>query len=183
MSVTQEFQERIGHIDGLVQKLESSADPALRRTAKELMARLMELHGAGLDRMLEIVVEVKPELVGTLADDPLVGSLLILYGLHPDDFETRARRGVDKVRPLLRSHGVRVNPVTVTETSVHIKMTGGSSREMEAAIREALLEAVPDATEVVIEGVKPTSQASQFVPLSSLGRVKEPGLGTSPIPS
>ena len=47
MSVTQEFQDRMARIEGLVQKLEAGADPASRSTARELIQCLMELHGDG----------------------------------------------------------------------------------------------------------------------------------------
>jgi hypothetical protein len=183
MPVSQEFQERIGRIEGLVQKLETTGDPALRRIAKELMESLMELHGACLDRVLEIVVEAKPELVESLGNDSLVGGLLVLYGLHPEDFETRVRRGLDKARPLLRSHGARVDPVTISDHTVRMTMTGAGSQSLEASIREAVLEAAPDAAEVVIEGGKPAGQASSFVPLSSLRSVKGSTVTPSLIPS
>ena len=62
--------------------------------AKELMESLMELHGAGFDRILEIAAAAgNNDLIEAFARDNLVGSLLVLYGLHPDDFETRVRRG------------------------------------------------------------------------------------------
>ena len=168
MPATQEFQERIGRIEGLVQKLESVADPDLKRTAKELMESLMELHGAGLERILEIVSGAN--LVHLLAGDALVGSLLVLYGLHPDDFETRVRRGLDKVRPLLRSHGARIEVIAISETLVHVKIIGAGSSDLDTAVREAVIETAPDAAGVVIEG-KPAGQPPGFVPLSSLRAV------------
>jgi len=171
MGVTQDFQERIGRVDGLVQKLESAGDPALRRTAKELIESLMEIHGAGLERILDIVSnsgQIGAGLVQALAHDELVSSLLVLYGLHPDDFETRVRRGLDKVRPLLRSNGARLDILAVGDGAVHVKITGAVSADVEAAVREALLETAPDAADVAIEGGKPAPRASGFVPLASL---------------
>ena len=55
MRDTQEFQEQVGRIDGLVRKTRILPDPSLRGTARELVQSLMELHGAGLERILEIV--------------------------------------------------------------------------------------------------------------------------------
>ena len=106
MGETQEFQERVGRIDALVHKLDSAADPALRATAKELVQSLMELHGAGIRRMLEIVFddgENGSRIIESLGRDELVSSLLVLYDLHPDNFEARVQRAFEKVRPILRS--------------------------------------------------------------------------------
>lgn len=172
MRDTQEFQERIGRIDGLVQKLETAADPVLRRTAKDLVQSLMELHGAGFERLLEIVSEnnggTGAVLVQALGHDPLVSSLLVLYGLHPEDFETRVRRGLEKVRPQLRSEGAHAELITAAEATIHVKIVGAGSNNLEPEVRAALLETAPDATNVIIEGGIAAKQSSSFVPLSSL---------------
>jgi hypothetical protein len=171
MSVTQEFQDRVARIEGLVQKLESSGDPASRSGARELIQCLMELHGAGLERILEIMAsggDAAAGLIDSLARDALVSSLLVLYGLHPDHFETRVQRALDKVRPHLREHGAGLEALVVTESTVHIKITGGGPKELETAVREALFESAPDAVEVVIEGGKGHAAGSNFVPLASL---------------
>ena len=65
MSVTKEFQERVGRIDGLVRKLESSRDPTLRDTARDLIQSLMELHGTGLESILEIGARYWVDLIET----------------------------------------------------------------------------------------------------------------------
>jgi len=177
MSVTQEFQDRVARIEGLVHKLENSADPASRSSARELIQCLMELHGAGFERILEIVAsrgDAGIGLIDSLAKDELVSSLLVLYGLHPDDFETRVMRALDKVRPVLRERGAGVEALEATESTVRVKITGAGSKELETAVREALFECAPDAGEVIIEGAKGRlsesgrAGGSNFVPLSSL---------------
>ncbi|MGA2213785.1 MAG: NifU family protein [Bryobacteraceae bacterium] len=171
MSVTQEFQDRVARIEGLVQKLEGSADPASRGSARELIQCLMELHGAGIERILEIVDscgDAGGGLIASLGQDPLVSSLLVLYGLHPDNYETRVTRALDKVRPMLRERGAGLEALAVTESTVRVRITGAGSKELETAVREALFEAAPDAAEVVIEGAKGRAGGSNFVPLSSL---------------
>ena len=171
MSVTQEFQDRVARIEGLVQKLEASADPASRSTARELIQCLMELHGAGLERLLEIVAgsgDAASGLIDSVARDELVSSLLVLYGLHPDDFETRVMRALDKVRPVLRERGAGLEALAGSENMVRVKITGAGSKELEKVVREALFESAPDAAEVVIEGGKVRAGGSNFVPLASL---------------
>jgi hypothetical protein len=170
MPATQEFQEQIGRIDKLVQKLDSS-DPSLRGTARDLIQSVMQLHGAGLERILEIVSSTGGDagalLVKTLGQDELVSSLLVLYGLHPEDFETRVRRALDKVQPLLRSRGASLDVVAIAEDQVRL-ILNGASPDLQAVVREALFETAPDALDVSIEGGVERSRSSSFVPLTSL---------------
>jgi hypothetical protein len=171
MTVTQEFQERVGRIDELVRKLESSRDPSLRETARDLIQSLMELHGAGIERILEIVSGSGGDggaVVESLAHDELVSSLLVLYGLHPEDFETRVRRGLDKMRPVLRAQGASLHEIEIAGDRVRLTLSGSASKDLQEAVREALLETAPDAVDVAIEGGVDRPQSSGFVPLTSL---------------
>jgi len=171
MSATKDFQDRIARIEGLVQKLENSGDPASRSSARELIQSLMEMHGAGLERILEMVADrgdAGAALIDSMGRDELVSSLLVLYGLHPDDFETRVRRALDKVRPTLRESGAGLEDLVITESTVHVRISGAGSKELEKAVREALFETAPDAVEVIVEGGKVRAGGSNFVPLTSL---------------
>src|SRR5579863_5941939 len=97
------LQEQMRQIDRIVQHLET-VDPDARATAKELVQLLMDLNAAGLERMLEIVSQTGmagEDILHRFTRDPLASSVLLLYGLHPVDLETRVRRALDKVRPLL----------------------------------------------------------------------------------
>jgi len=79
-------------IEGLLRKIESLPDAEARDTTIALVQALMEFHGAGLDRMMEIIAESGPggySLFDDFAANDLVGSLLLLYGLHPQPIETR----------------------------------------------------------------------------------------------
>lgn len=168
MSERREFQERIGRIEGLIHKLDSIADPALRSDVRELLAAVMELQGAGFGRILEIAAnsgEAAPAIMDAMGDDPLVGCLLVLHNLHPHDLETRVNRAIGKLRPLLRSRDAHLESIRVAEGGVRVKLVGDASGDLESTVREALLEAAPDASEVIIET---TRKPAGFVPLSSL---------------
>jgi NifU-like domain len=171
MRDTQEFQEQVGRIDELVRKLEQSPDPSSRGTARDLVQSLMELHGAGLERILAIVSSTGGEagaVLVQLSHDELVSSLLVLYGLHPENFETRVRRGLDKIRPFLRARGASLEVVAIEGERVRFKITGPASTDLQEAVREALLETAPDATDIAIEGGVDKAPSSSFVPLTSL---------------
>ena len=47
MADDRDFREDMQRIGGLVQEIESIADPAVRAATKDLVQSLMDLHGAG----------------------------------------------------------------------------------------------------------------------------------------
>lgn len=175
MTESREFREQVGRIDGLVREIES-ADPASRAVAKELIQSLMDLHRAGIERLLEIVLkggDAGERMVRSLSADELVSSLLVLYDLHPDDFETRANRGVEKARQLLARRGAKVEVLALGQGIVRLQLDNGghgcgsTAKDLESIVREALFETAPDAVDVVVEGAE-EQPASGFVPLASL---------------
>ena len=175
MTDNQEFRDQVARIEGLIGSLESAADPALRAAAKNLVQSVMDLHAGAIDRILEILSkagEPGAALMRALATDELVSSVLVLYDLHPDDFETRVHRGVEKARQALARRGADVQVLAIESLGVRLKIESGHScgstlNDLETLVRETLLAAAPDATEILVE--TPSAQpASTFVPLASL---------------
>ncbi|MGH9903162.1 MAG: NifU family protein, partial [Pyrinomonadaceae bacterium] len=123
-----EFQQRMQQFEELIREFETEADPATRDKVAELVRLLMDFHGAGLERMTEIVAgagEPGGAIFDDFARDALVGSLLLLYGLHPAGVETRVRAALDKVRPLLRTHGGEVELLGVKDGVVRLRLDRG----------------------------------------------------------
>ncbi len=187
MSESQELRDRVARIDGLIQELELTADPASRAAAKELVQSLMDLHGGAIQRILEIVSkrgDVGSSIINSLGTDELVSSLLVLYDLHPDDFETRVRRGLEKAHKFANSRSADIEVLAIGTGTVHVRIgatghsCGSTARDIQSAIREALFETAPDATDVVIEGTE-DQPASGFVPLATLHPTN--GTGTRPL--
>src|SRR4051794_16609207 len=110
------IQHSAERVEELIGKLEASTDPAVRASVRELIQELMEVHGAALEKMMEIISRVDDLVKHALADDPLVSSLLLLYGLHPDDLNTRVSRAVEKMRQYLRKHGGEIREVSISES-------------------------------------------------------------------
>ncbi|MBV9770816.1 MAG: hypothetical protein JOZ32_14680 [Bryobacterales bacterium] len=155
------FQQKIARIESLVHELEAVADPAVKAAAKELVGSVMDLNAAGFERVMEVAArygEVGSRLVDGLIRDEAVFNLLILYGLHPHDFETRVRR------VLKNFEGVSV--ISIEDGRIVLRMDSQSDlhARSEPALREAIYAAAPDLTELVIEG----SAQTGFVPLSAL---------------
>jgi len=175
----QEIARQIESIDGMVRALEKTEDAGLRSKAQDLVQALMELHGACLEQMLEIVRssgEPGKPIIEKFGDDQLVRSLLLLYGLHPVDLQTRVMQALEKTRPYLRSHGGNVELVSLDDAGVvTLRLTGScdgcasSSATLKQAVEEAIYEAAPDVTGIEVPGVQATKAAPVgFVPLASL---------------
>jgi Fe-S cluster biogenesis protein NfuA len=165
--------QRIG---GLVQEMESIADPAVRTATKGLVQSLIDLHGAALEKALDIVAEAgEPgmSIIDRMGCDSLVSSVLILYGLHPDDLETRVVKAVDKVRPQLRKQGCEVELLGVNDGAIRLRVETGShtcgstAKTLHASLEGAMYDAAPDLASLVIEGLEEKS-ASGFVALDKL---------------
>ena len=84
------FQSRMQELEGLLQEIEAIADPAVRAKMGQIIQTLLEFHGAGLtaifDRMAD-AGELGRAAIEDLSRDELVGSLLLLYDLHPLNLE------------------------------------------------------------------------------------------------
>src|SRR5262245_57403286 len=161
MSEEKAFQRLSQRIETLIARIEAAPDPSVRADALELTRSLMELHGAGLDRIMEIVARDGASgyaLMEDFAGDDLVGGLLLLYGLHPHDLEARVMKALDETRPFLRSHGGDVELLGVTDGTVRLRLAGScrscssSTMTLKLAIERAIYGAAPDVTEIVTEG-------------------------------
>jgi Fe-S cluster biogenesis protein NfuA len=174
---TREFQERLARIEELIQAIDEMPDEAARGQTHELIQGLLELHGAGLNRALEIAYDsdvAGDALISKLAEDELVSNLLLLHGLHPLDLETRVRRAIEEVKPRLGLHGGSVEVLGVTpEGRVRLKLEGNchecpSSRlTLRFSIEEALNAAAPDLTGLDVEGLaqeQPKAAANGSIP-------------------
>jgi Fe-S cluster biogenesis protein NfuA len=157
-----EFERRMAMVDELVRTLETAADPGARAAAQDLVRAVMDLNAAGLERIMQMAQrsgEAGRRLADQFTQDGLVSSLLLLYGLHPSDLETRVRGALDKTRPYLESHGGNVELVEVDETgTVRLRLQGSchgcpsSSLTLKLAIERAIQEAAPDVSEILVEG-------------------------------
>jgi len=171
-----EFQKRIQHISELVRQLEDIGDPVTRARSRELVQLLMELHGAGLEKIMEIVFQAGDHgqhIIDEFGRSPLVGSLLILYGLHPEDLPTRVARTVERIQPSLRKEGSDVELIAINEGAVRLRIEAGGHgcgstvNTIRSTVEEAVYEAAPDISSLTIEGAEEPA-ASGFVAVEKL---------------
>jgi len=170
-----EFQAHTEKIEQLVTRVNALEDADARATALELLQSLMDLHGAALARVLEVANESGErghKVVEKLGDDPLICGLLVLYGIHPLDFETRVRRAVEALKPALRKKSATAELLGISDNSVQVKIEatghgcGNSAEAVEELIEQTIVAAAPEVVEVVVEGV-PTASAG-FVALTDI---------------
>jgi Fe-S cluster biogenesis protein NfuA len=158
---------RVGErIDELLAALRSgdaqsgTADPAAM--AEELVGLLVGLYGEGLEHIVATLAErgeAGASILAALADDPLVESLLLLHDLHPLGVDERVQQALDRVRPYLGSHAGGVQYLGVSEGTARLRLEGScdgcpsSTVTVKLAIEGAVLDAAPEVSEVVVEGM------------------------------
>lgn len=175
MSELQRFQQDLKQIELLIHELEAVADPSVRARTVELMRLVMEMHAASLGRMLEIISRsgaAGEDILDRFTHDEMAAGLLLLYDLHPVDLQTRVKQALDKVRPLLKSHGGDVELVSLEAGFLRLRMQGScdgcpsSAMTLKSAIEGALYEKAPDLDGLEVLGVVTEGPvASGFIPL------------------
>jgi Fe-S cluster biogenesis protein NfuA len=174
MPAQPEFQQRLQSIETLLGEIESAADPSLRSNVQKLVQTVMDLHGAGIERILELIHasgDAGEVVVQKLGRDELVASLLVLYGLHPVSLEGRVKQALDKVGPKLRAREGDVELLGIEEGAVRLRLQadghgcGSTADLLKEMVEEAVYQAAPDVTSLIIEGTEPKQS---FVPLAML---------------
>ena len=152
-------------ITSLVQKVQSLPDPGGRETALELVQEIMDLHAAGLERIMQLITaaEAGAPILDSIAGDELASSVLLLHDLHPLDIEQRLKRAL--ARDEFHARGASVELVSIDDGVVRIRIEGGPG--LKASVEAAALDAAPDAVSIVVEGGREEGGPG-FVPLTQL---------------
>jgi hypothetical protein len=164
-----EFQEKMRRLGALVGELDQLPAGGSKVAARELVQLLMEVHGAGLERILELVKEsgTGEAIIQRFGDDPIARNLLLLYGLHPDNLETRVIKALDALKARLRKLDCEVKLISIQEGAVQVRLHGSDRKDLRSIVEGALYDLAPDLTSLTILGGEDNS-SSGFVPLESL---------------
>jgi Fe-S cluster biogenesis protein NfuA len=157
-----ECQGQAARIEALLQEVAALPEPRVRARVEELLRALLDMYGAGLTRMVEMAgrAEVAGQaLLQTFAGDELVGSLLLLHGLHPVGLEERVRQAIEKIRPSVQKQGGKLELLRVEERAVTLSLllTGGcqgcgsSTQALKQTIENAVYGAAPELDELCFE--------------------------------
>ena len=155
-------EELVERVQELLGSLDEIADPVAQHRVQELIGTVLELYGAGLERILGILRDAgEPALPirDALLDDGIVASLMLIHGLYPVPLEERVVQALDGIRPFLASHGGNVELVSVEDGVARLRLEGScngcpsSAATLEHALKEAIDEAAPDLLALEVEGV------------------------------
>jgi Fe-S cluster biogenesis protein NfuA/nitrite reductase/ring-hydroxylating ferredoxin subunit len=156
----------------------SAGGRVARERAEELVRLVVDLYGAGLERLLDIAHEagrLDDVLLDRLAADDLVAGLLTVHGLHPHSVETRVAQALDSVRPYLGSHGGDVEFLGLTDTgAARLRMLGScdgcasSAVTLTLAVETAIQSAAPEVTGIDVEEAPSGGATAPVIPVSAL---------------
>jgi Fe-S cluster biogenesis protein NfuA len=176
-------EELVERVQELLGSLDEIADPVAQHRVQELIGTVLELYGAGLERVLGIVDDAGDDALPVrqaLLDDGVVSSLLLIHGLYPITLEERVVEALDSVRPFLASHGGNVELLSVEDGVARLRLEGScngcpaSAETLENALKEAIDATAPDLLGLQVEGVvgleeKADEPAGLSLPLVQVG--------------
>jgi Fe-S cluster biogenesis protein NfuA/nitrite reductase/ring-hydroxylating ferredoxin subunit len=152
-----EPEQLIARVQELTGRLEDLDDGECRSLAEELTGAVVQMYGAGLERIVELIED--EETRDRLAGDELVAGLLMIHDLYPVPLEERVAQALDTVRPYMESHGGNVELLGIEDGVARLRLEGSckscraSSSTLELAVRQALQEAAPDLLGMDVEGI------------------------------
>lgn len=166
-------------IESLIERLGQVADRETLASAQALVRAVLDMHGAGLARILELVAASQEGggLVEALGRDDLVSSLLLLHGLHPSSLEARARAALGRIGAsgfALEFLGAVEGFVRVGVTRTGDPQRAAAGGRLRALVEQAIERAAPDAEglELVGDLGDLEERRAAFVPLD---RLRTPG--------
>ena len=171
-----EFQEQVRQLGKLIAQFDELPDGATKTAARDLVQLLMDVHGRGLERVMEIVFDSGDsgqKIIDRLGQDSIVGNLLLLYSLHPDGLEARIQSALDRMRPRLRKLACTIELENVQEGAVQVRLAtsghscGSSTKDLRSIVEDGMFEFAPDVTSLEILGLEEPTPTG-FVTLESL---------------
>jgi len=183
-----EFERKMQRVGALVEAIEAMQEPGSKAKAREIVQLLMEVHGAGIERMMELIFEFSPPeqpgrvdasgsasggIIDKLGRDPIVRSMLLLYSLHPDDLESRVTQAVELAGSRLRKLNASVELASLEGNEVRLRLhvsghaCGSTAHTLQSTVEECLYELAPDLASVAFLESN-DGGASGFVPLDRL---------------
>jgi hypothetical protein len=164
-----EFQALTQKVDELVQQVTALPESEARTAALELLQSVMDLHGAGMSRIVELLSDTGDagrSSLDKLGADPMVCGLLVLYGIHPLPTEGRVRRAIENLAPQLKKAGATAEFLDLSDGVLRVKIEAqpSSGEKLRSTLEQAILASAPELVHIVLEGLAP----ADFVPLNMI---------------
>jgi len=140
--------------------------------------RRHEKHGAALEQILEITSEAGEtgeNIIRKCGHDELVSSVLLLYGLHPENLHTRVIRALEKSRVFLDTHSAHAELISITDEGMvtvrlEVKSSGcgSSAATVKSTLEASLQDAAPDAASILVDDMGESLTRTGFVSVAQL---------------
>ena len=157
-------------IEELISALDTHPDQQAAGMARELVATVLDLHGAGLSRLMDVLASTGAgkAIIGQLLEEEHVRALVLLHDLHPEPLEARIADKVERLRPHLGVLGLRPEITEIADGTVHIRMYRRNGAAIEPSvlftlpeeIEEAIIDIAPEIGKVVIGGLDTIDDAA-----------------------
>ncbi len=155
----EQLQEWVGTA---LERLEGLEDERTRKEVFALLEGVDLLHREALGRLLGLIANLGgQELVGRVAEDPVVHALLEMYDLPELDERTLVEQALQPVYPYIESRGGRLQVLDVEQGRVRVRISGScgscaaSAGTLSRVVEGALREGVPSFRELVVEEPAP----------------------------
>jgi Fe-S cluster biogenesis protein NfuA len=159
----QGLDQSLRRLEELIGALEAHPEAPASESARELISLILNLHGIGLAKLMAILAKAEggAATIARLVEDDQVRAILLLHGLHPDDMETRVHRAIDRLRPHLGVHGLRIEILEIARGVLRLRLSASGGIAVKAStlltlpgeIEDAIVEAAPDVDKVIIDGL------------------------------
>jgi hypothetical protein len=170
---TDDLAECMERLAGVLERAETTLSPEALDDAREITRAVLDVHEAGLRKLLAVVEAQAPEARAALERDAGVLSLLAMHGLSQDALHTRVEHAIASANQALA--GQAAASLTATEDErvcVQVEGREHAARElMQRTVERLVAEHAPDAL-LEITGVGEAWPAT-VIPVSRLYAANE----------
>ncbi len=159
-------RDHVVRTEALLTSLSALSDPAARDRATEAAQALVALYGECLARVMALA---GADTARAVADDELVGHLLLVHGLHPEPAEGRIRTALAGLRGLGEAELLAVEG-PLARVRVRARGCGSSGETLRTAVQEAVAWAAPEIERVEIEEAAAAAVEPPLIPVEALSR-------------
>lgn len=153
--------ELLTEFDELIDRVEQVPGPT-GESAIAAIQTLAALYGEALARIAEAA---GPALVQRLADDALVGHLLLLHGLHPEPVESRVNRALAEAQPYLGGHGsAQLAGIDDGVARIRVEASGCGAADTARSVADIVLAEAPE-LRAVVPDTRPPRTVVQLGPV------------------
>jgi Fe-S cluster biogenesis protein NfuA len=162
---------------------EEQSPQRARERAEELVRTVVALYAGGLERLLEVAYDASGDraepLFAAWCEDKLVESLLCLHDLHPIPVADRVDAALQSVLPYITSHKGNMEVTRIEGDVVYLRLEGScegcqaSAHTVKLTVERAILERVPEISEVRAEDGGNFRDGGELVPGSTLRILSE----------